>query len=86
MNKNEDWCGILVIVYLIFIFFGGTINNSLKKERELKLKNEYIGKIKKLYKLENNSRGDLIIEELEEKDIDFIKDYYFTILFKEEKK
>ena len=54
MNKNEDWCGILVIVYLIFIFFGGTINNSLKKERELKLKNEYIGKIKKLYKLENN--------------------------------
>ena len=86
MNKNEDWCGILVIVYLIFIFFGGTINNSLKKERELKLKNEYIGKIKKLYKLENNSRVDLIIEELEEKDIDFIKDYYFTILFKEEKK
>ena len=69
-----------------FYFFGGTINNSLKKERELKLKNEYIGKIKKLYKLENNSRVDLIIEELEEKDIDFIKDYYFTILFKEEKK
>lgn len=86
MNKNEDWCGILVIVYLIFICFGGTINNFLKKERELKLKNEYIGKIKKLYKLENNPRVGLIIEELEEKDIDFIKDYYFTKLFKEEKK
>ena len=31
-------------------------------------------------------RVGLIIEELEEKDIDFIKDYYFTKLFKEEKK
>ena len=75
-------------LYICFIIFLGYIiilevtKKEIKKEEEeeLKLKKEYLEKIKKLYISDNNSKIDLLMEELEEKNIDFIKDYYFREL------
>lgn len=75
-------------LYICFIIFLGYIiilevaKKERKKEEEenSKLKKEYLEKIKKLYISDNNSKIDLIMEELEEKNIDFIKDYYFREL------
>lgn len=76
---------VFIIIFVEILRVGGECKKK-QEEEERKIKDKYLEKIKNLYKSKNNPRVDLIIEELEEKDIDFIKDYYFTILFKEEKK
>lgn len=70
---------VFIIIFVKILRVGGECQKEKERE-ERKTKDKYLSKIKNLYKSENNPRVDLIIEELEQKDIEFIRDYYFKKL------
>lgn len=70
---------VFIIIFVEILRIGGECKKK-QEEEERKIKDKYLEKIKNLYKSKNNPRGDLIIEELKQKDIEFIRNYYFKKL------
>ena len=83
MMSSEKRINFVCYTVMILIFIAGFfyIKEIISYNEEItREKIEYLKKIENYYPMEKNQNKELILEELQKRDLKFLKNYYFKIL------